>query len=423
MCEADRFNEILGKSTGLHRTRNWHEVFLGFDKMSLMKLIIYVILLSLTRIAAQTDTFFVNTEGQPSSRAEAAYYRVVSGRPPEVYVREYFPNGKMHRVVECESYQPWVPDGNYIVYNKSGLRKERGQYVNGKAAGVWTWWNDDGSDSIVGDHRNGDIPFILNKGGFTEFNWKPVYFSREGKGSPTVVFLTGLGDPQFTFFNIYSRLKNKAQVFVYDRPGLGNSQVVTTPRRVDSMAVELKRLLKQQNIQPPYVFVAHSMGAFIARSYNAMQPGEMAGLVLIDPAIESQYREGLNLRPENERNAYKARYTSLLARTDAPYGWMAEARQTLDFDNDGWSTNGKIVKDLPYPNNIPFTIIASSKSDPSIPFSKQDQQLRLDYLHRLSAQNPSIKLVETANSGHYIHHDEPDLVLAEINAVLDKLRR
>ena len=158
------------------------------------------------------------------------------------------------------------------------------------------------------------------------------------------------------------------------------------------------------------------------RCVVTMYTKEIAGLIFIDPAVETQYKECLAVRTDEARMAYKKMYYSYLYRPEWTQGLNDEAKYIFDNDSSGYSTNGKIVKDLKIPSDIPVTFIVSTQTNPEVPYSLQDNNVRLFYFRSLKKEIPQIKLIETSNSGHYIHDEEPSLVIGEIKKMIDTIK-
>ena len=76
--------------------------------------------------------------------------------------------------------------------------------------------------------------------------------------------------------------------------GLGNSGPSSSKRTADQMVKELKALLAAAGVKPPYLFVAHSFGAVIARLFASRYSDEVIGMVLLDPACEDQEEKVLD---------------------------------------------------------------------------------------------------------------------------------
>ncbi|MDQ2988660.1 MAG: alpha/beta hydrolase, partial [Pseudomonadota bacterium] len=73
-----------------------------------------------------------------------------------------------------------------------------------------------------------------------------------------------------------------ASVFAYNRPGYANSGATDTPRDGATIAEQLRQVLKQKGLAPPYVLVGHSMGGLYMQLFARRYPEEVAGIVLLD---------------------------------------------------------------------------------------------------------------------------------------------
>lgn len=77
--------------------------------------------------------------------------------------------------------------------------------------------------------------------------------------------------------------------YAYDRRGLGWSGPASGVPSIASMVDDLRRVVQTLAIRGPYVIVAHSFGAFVARVYAHRYPEEVCGLVLVDPALPEDW--------------------------------------------------------------------------------------------------------------------------------------
>ena len=68
----------------------------------------------------------------------------------------------------------------------------------------------------------------------------------------------------------------------YDRAGMGFSDPSPEPRDGVAIASDLEKLLAAAQIPGPYVMVGHSMGGLRLRQFAGRNPGQVAGLVLVD---------------------------------------------------------------------------------------------------------------------------------------------
>jgi pimeloyl-ACP methyl ester carboxylesterase len=101
-------------------------------------------------------------------------------------------------------------------------------------------------------------------------------------GDPCVVLESGLGDFSVEWSLVQPRVAKFARVCSYDRGGDGWSELGPHPRTMHQIVYELHTLLAHAGEAPPYVLVGHSYGAWLVRMYASVYPGEVAGMVLVD---------------------------------------------------------------------------------------------------------------------------------------------
>ncbi|MGW8391488.1 alpha/beta fold hydrolase [Pseudoduganella sp. HUAS MS19] len=102
-------------------------------------------------------------------------------------------------------------------------------------------------------------------------------------GAPaTVVFENGSRITLDKWDKVIQEVGKEATVFAYNRPGYGKSDKPTTPRDGKTVVEELRQLLRQQGLQPPYTLVGHSLGGLYMQMYARAYPQEVQGVVLVD---------------------------------------------------------------------------------------------------------------------------------------------
>ena len=107
------------------------------------------------------------------------------------------------------------------------------------------------------------------------------------EGSVTVVLEAGLGDNLSSWERLQKLLMQHVRVLSYDRAGLGYSEASDAVRTPEQIAVELRGLLREAGIAPPYVLVAHAEGALYVRRFAALYGETVKALVLVDPHLET----------------------------------------------------------------------------------------------------------------------------------------
>jgi len=110
-----------------------------------------------------------------------------------------------------------------------------------------------------------------------------------GTGTPTVVFELGAAGGHLAYWRLQSKVSKYTRTVVYERAGLGRSELRDEPRSGEQIASELHALLTTLHLPPPYVLVGHSYGGVLIRVFAHRYPAEIAGLVFVDPATEGYY--------------------------------------------------------------------------------------------------------------------------------------
>ena len=138
---------------------------------------------------------------------------------------------------------------------------------------------------------------ITSKSELVSIGTHKLFLSTSGParapGTPVVIFFTGGGVPVVAHVRLQGLISDFARVYFYDRAGYDRSEKspIADPTAADA-AVELSALLRAVNVAPPYVLVAHSYGALIAREFLALQSsssGGVVGMVLVESATELMF--------------------------------------------------------------------------------------------------------------------------------------
>jgi pimeloyl-ACP methyl ester carboxylesterase len=279
----------------------------------------------------------------------------------------------------------------------------------------------------------------------------------QGEGSPTVVMESGLGDPSLTWALVQPQVSTMTRICVYDRAGLGWSDASPKPRIADVMVEELHTLLRNANIEGPYIMVGHSTGGMLVRLYAHSYPAEVVGMVLVDAQHEDQFNR-LSIENQQEVKATFAQSNQTLplfkfltvtgigplvpaiaALADNPqlpsparetfaalalsspkYIEAKAAEQDAIFDSLAQVRAAHITSlgDIP--------LIVLSKGVPSSDIASLTPE---DYMQwwselqsELAALSPQGRLVVAERSGHHIQLDQPNLVIDAIEQVLDATR-
>lgn len=122
-----------------------------------------------------------------------------------------------------------------------------------------------------------------------EVNGREMHLYCIGEGNPTVILESGVGGNTLLWAYIQPAVAETTRVCAYDRAGYGWSEVSSHERATPNMAEELRTLLTQAGVEPPYILAGHSFGGLVVRTYASLYPDEVRGLVLIDAVHPNQF--------------------------------------------------------------------------------------------------------------------------------------
>ena len=112
---------------------------------------------------------------------------------------------------------------------------------------------------------------------------RKLYIQETGTDGPTVVFESGIGGTSQNWLALQQSISGFAHTVAYDRGGLGWSSDCITERTPSNIARELRLLLREAEIPGPYILVGHSFGGLVVRRYAADYPSDVVGVILVDP--------------------------------------------------------------------------------------------------------------------------------------------
>jgi pimeloyl-ACP methyl ester carboxylesterase len=117
-------------------------------------------------------------------------------------------------------------------------------------------------------------------------NGRRMYVSDMGRGmrdGPTVIFESGIAATSQNWLRVQEVVAAYARAVSYDRSGLGWSSPRDSERTPSNIARELRDMLRHAKIPGPYVLVGHSFGGLVVQRYAAEYPDEILGVILVDP--------------------------------------------------------------------------------------------------------------------------------------------
>jgi len=306
------------------------------------------------------------------------------------------------------------------------------------------------------DRRNYPPP-----GRLVDVGGRRMHLVESGAGSPVVVLESGIAASCLNWTNIHAEVARFTRVCSYDRASLGWSDAAKTPRVTSQLIDELHEVLKAANISGPYVLAGHSYGGMLARAYAAKYPDEVAGFVLMDPLPAGEW-----MRPTDEQ-ARILRWGIRLARRGALLARLGIVRVSLKILSAGGRRVPKLVARLSsgqaestlsrlvgevqkmpretwpmiqahwcrpkgflamseYFNSLPRSAAeaaACPEPSPEIPVvvlsASNSTPAQLAERSAMARNSRRGAHIVAEKSGHWIHLDEPDLVVNAIREMVE----
>jgi pimeloyl-ACP methyl ester carboxylesterase len=273
-----------------------------------------------------------------------------------------------------------------------------------------------------------------------------------GKGERVVLFEAGTNADSSTWYRVLPLLESQARVCAYDRAGYGFSDEGPMPRDLDADVTDLHELIQAAKLPLSLVLVGHSLGSNIVRRYAQQFPGDVAGMVLVDPpeqgadqAIPEQWkRDAARLREKRDAlliacgkaaEAGNLFASPALGCLRAPPPWMNERVAASVKENKAkpgyWRTlrselteNQRIFSTaVPLEErygDIPLVVLRAGESDMDVPEEVRValKQARDQTHQRIIAASTHSKLQDVPDASHDIQLDRPEAVASAVMEVL-----
>ena len=232
-----------------------------------------------------------------------------------------------------------------------------------------------------------------------------------GSGGPTVILEAGYGDNGTIWAPVQIHASEFVRVCSYDRAGLERSDDPDHyPRTGADVVADLHAALQKAEVKPPYLLVGHSYGALFSRLFAQTYSEEVVGLLWLDP--------------------WPLDYDTELQALVTPRQWTAYERLlATDPDNEvidfpATYAEIRVGGELP---DVPLLVLSHGEAPtaegypPDWPVAAQErlwQRLERD----MATLAPQGEEWVVAGSGHMIHQAKPDVVVAAIADMVDRLR-
>ncbi len=281
-----------------------------------------------------------------------------------------------------------------------------------------------------------------------QVNGYPMHLYCLGKGEPTVVLESGLGNDWLVWQKVQSKLGRTNRVCSYDRAGLGWSPPRPGSRGALAIARQLEQLLRAAGVNGPLLLVGHSAGGLYARAFAGLFPHRVAGLVLADASSPEAFassspepRKALIAERHRESPWLFLKVATGLARLTGDYcnpntmkripavDGLARAEDCRPFFMNSWlrewdefEPGAKEVAKLSCCGSIPLVVLSRDPDPAGVGPRAGDGNPTWDEIQeRLKKLSSRGARIIALRSGHYIMVDRPELILEAVQAVEDQI--
>jgi pimeloyl-ACP methyl ester carboxylesterase len=293
-----------------------------------------------------------------------------------------------------------------------------------------------------------DSRWLTQVGRSVDIGGRTLNISCAGDGSPTVIFDSGRTSPGYEWMPAQRGVAAFTRACWYDRAGIGWSDSGPDPSWGDSAARDLHLLVSRAGLSPPFVLVGASFGGYVIRFYQHMFPGEAAGMVFVDAALEDAGTiEGIphRERPQLPRSIIRALSVvggrlgavRMMAndRGPAPKSWRPEEWDVLtrllrqrnillaDAQVGPERATAERVRATGGLENMPLIVLTQGRAIPNA--SSREASVRRGWValqRELSERSQYGRQVLVPNSGHGIPIEAPEAVVAAVRDIVQIVR-
>lgn len=250
---------------------------------------------------------------------------------------------------------------------------------------------------------------------------------------PVIVFENGMADTYERWNFIIDEVSKTNAVFAYNRPRLGESEDDSLPPTTQHIVSNLRKMLSERGLKPPYLLVSHSFGGAYIRSFASYYPNEIAGLIFVDP-IDFTKKKGMGELPYLEMGLTMHQIDSAFGEpnkdfleklyTEMPRYYVEEVKISVQLTQ----TEFRECDQNPLPD-VPVHFIMAGGYSESVgdhpplvcdweKLFRVSENLKMKRYLQLLYPLTYGKLFYCSSSSHFVQTDEPDLLLSSIKLAL-----
>jgi pimeloyl-ACP methyl ester carboxylesterase len=280
--------------------------------------------------------------------------------------------------------------------------------------------------SVLGSAQDAVTPAPLGK--LIDVGGYRVHLYCTGAGSPTVFIAGGFS---IDWALVQPDVAKVTRVCIYDVSGTAWSDAGPASTCKDRVT-EIHRLLDHAEIQRPFIFAGHSIGALVGREYDVAYPGEIAGMVMVDHAYLPPrnapvkdapppntkgdsppvllYQTPIDLEAEDT-----AQFKKLPEEMQKLHHWAAARQPALPTAETAEDCVAQLASGTQNPHALgdrPLVVISTGN----------DSAGYAELQRKLLALSTNSKQLMAEKSFHSVEIDEPEVVIRGIRDVVEAVR-
>jgi pimeloyl-ACP methyl ester carboxylesterase len=236
-----------------------------------------------------------------------------------------------------------------------------------------------------------------------------IWMQVQGSGEPTVVFESGGGDDSSVWAGVEPKIRALGvRTVVYDRAGLGQSDLNPAPYSIDGEARALETALDRCDVRGPIVLVSHSYGGFVSMIVAASDP-RVAGVVFVDANLTNYFDDAEIARLLAQ---YRPQYDAL--RQHAPK--LAAVMIPM---MEAYPATAKRMHDVMLSATMPVIDITAEHSWGNT----LDELAAMKRVHAaFVAASRAREAMFASGSSHHVMQDRPDIVIDAVTTMIARVR-
>jgi len=294
------------------------------------------------------------------------------------------------------------------------------------------------------------------------------FYRLKGQGPHTIVVVTALGAPSAEWWQLQDQLAPFTRILTFDRPGYGWSDPSPAPHTSEQAARELHQLLDATDLMGPLILIGHSLGGLHVNHFARLYPDRVSAAILLDPVSPRDAEAQQQLPPEVYRGSSWDKTPGMkLAATFNKLGLLRYLKPLMlksppfyyyknmppEYIEVIWQhllnphltataldeyrqmhlpqNNAPLLNDTGFPP-VPLKIIYHTPQvivDETIKYggSSNDQAWQMEklwerFIREYLTLSPRSEWITTTHASHFIHTDEPELVLNVMKELLKEIR-